>query len=128
MWLSRIESSPSQHHHLLVLYSSLSTLTLINVSWFFTAFRVLNDIKPLVIQRVILITELIFLIYVLGWQSGTILSRCRSFTLFHYFNFLWFSLSVFNISAPQMERLFKAPMGAPSPRFCLPFPSETVFL
>lgn len=95
-WL--LQSSPSQHLHLLFLYSSLSTLTLINVSsfcLFFTPFRVLTDINPLVIQCVILIIELIFLIYVPGWQGGTILSHCHSFTLFHHLNFFFFFGSPF---------------------------------
>lgn len=50
---------------------------------FLIPFRVLTDINPLVIQHVILITELIFLIHVLGWQGSTILSHCHPFILFH---------------------------------------------
>lgn len=67
-------SATPRSHVLMFLYSSLSTLALINVSlfyfillFFFTPFRVLTDIhNPLVSRCVILITKLIFLIYVLG--------------------------------------------------------------
>lgn len=62
---------------------------------FLTPFRVLTDINPPVIQCVIVITELIFLIYVLGWQGGTILSHCHSFTLFHNLIFSFFFGSPF---------------------------------
>lgn len=86
MWLLWMQSSATPRSHVPVqqLIHTRSDKCLLILFYFFTPFRVLNDIhNPLVSRCVILITKLIFLIYVLGWQGGTILSDCHSFILFH---------------------------------------------